>query len=997
MLLRVNLILFFFVQFIFSQNFATKNYTTSEGLPNNAVRSIYLDKDAVLWVGTENGISRFENGLFYTIDQSNGLGHNSCWDISQDETGNMWFASYGGGLSTFDGTEFAVFTTKDGLPNNKTRKVFLFKDKIYVGTENGISVIDIHTHKLVTPKIPVQSGTFICLDFFEYQNEVYFASIFDGLYKVEFINDEPFIVEVLRDKNIYSTFLNNKNLYLSKEGYLQKYDVAGLLNKKEDPINFGTSIVWDYTMTNTNRLFAAADGVYNPDGGLYEIIGNQMVHVSEQFGIKSKVILNVLYDANRNVLYVGSNDKGLYEISLENNIRYNALNDLSCIDFESIDSTKYLLHSKGISILNSSNEIVRNVTPSSFKDFELSYIKSNPSLLRGNFRESKDYELNFNISANEIVFYEIVEHKKSLWIGTNLGVFELDEEGEIVHYIPKHSLKIEFAYDDKFIETVPYGGTNVYENVYQLKGKQFSQEFNSTPQFIVAIASTKKKSYLASVFNGLYVYQNGEFTSYLFEKIWNEKKFKHLALNDTGNLILAAEFGDVFIVDDTQKFKIIEKIDKDKILGKTINFIESYKDYLLIGTERGINIYKNGVIRLFDEEQGLLDCNVKCAKIFDSELWLGLEKGYFILDLDKVLANQKTVHSISISSILINNEPISDTKYKWFKLQDTKLICDYNQNTFSIDFIPSGHPYPHKLKFRYRIKSKNQWSPYSEKPNVYLSYLPYGNYKLEIEVFDSNSGQSTQFNVLQIRIKHPFWLQWWFLAIVFLFFIVVVFVSIKRYKVKANEKLLIEKRIAETKLDALASQMNPHFTFNAMNTVQNFIVSNDVDNSLMFIGELAKLMRLTLDNSSRKTISLEEEIHFLNTYIKLENVRFDNRVEVTIKLDDAVDSLLVKIPVMLLQPFVENVFVHAFTADSKNPQLNINFRLMQSNILECVIADNGRGIQSFKKMKLHKSKALSLVSDRLKLIQPEVQNAITTEFTEFEGTKITLLLKIDAY
>lgn len=88
-----------------------------------------MDKDAVLWVGTENGISRFENGLFYTIDQSNGLGHNSCWDISQDEIGNMWFASYGGGISTFDGTEFVVFTSKDGLPNNKTQKFFLLRIK----------------------------------------------------------------------------------------------------------------------------------------------------------------------------------------------------------------------------------------------------------------------------------------------------------------------------------------------------------------------------------------------------------------------------------------------------------------------------------------------------------------------------------------------------------------------------------------------------------------------------------------------------------------------------------------------------------------------------------------------------------------------------------------------------------------------------------------------------------------------------------------------------
>ena len=82
-----------------------------------------------------------ENGSFSTIDESNGLGHNSCWDISQDANGNMWFASYGGGISKFDGKKFTIFTTKQGLLADKTRKVFPYKNKMYVGTEQGDSII----------------------------------------------------------------------------------------------------------------------------------------------------------------------------------------------------------------------------------------------------------------------------------------------------------------------------------------------------------------------------------------------------------------------------------------------------------------------------------------------------------------------------------------------------------------------------------------------------------------------------------------------------------------------------------------------------------------------------------------------------------------------------------------------------------------------------------------------------------------------------------------
>jgi ligand-binding sensor domain-containing protein len=154
MKLQNSFLLFFIFIFSFSlsgQYLTSKNYTTADGLPNNAVRSLFLDAKNVLWIGTENGVSTMQNGEFSIINESNGLVHNSCWDISQDIDGNMWFASYGGGVSKFDGQSFTVFTTKQGLVANKTRKVFPFKSKMYVGTEQGVSIIDIKTNKVVSP------------------------------------------------------------------------------------------------------------------------------------------------------------------------------------------------------------------------------------------------------------------------------------------------------------------------------------------------------------------------------------------------------------------------------------------------------------------------------------------------------------------------------------------------------------------------------------------------------------------------------------------------------------------------------------------------------------------------------------------------------------------------------------------------------------------------------------------------------------------------------
>ncbi len=407
-----------------------------------------------------------------------------------------------------------------------------------------------------------------------------------------------------------------------------------------------------------------------------------------------------------------------------------------------------------------------------------------------------------------------------------------------------------------------------------------------------------------------------------------------------------------------------------------------------------MNIYHNGKIRLIDKEQGLKDCIFKTSQIFENELWLGTQNGFYKLNLDKLLSKQKTVEKVVIQSILINNQSFVGTNSRWFTFNSNELTTDYKNNSFSIDFIPVGHPFPNKLKFRYRLNSKNNWSPYTDKPTVFLSYLPYGKYHLEIEILDLNSGETKQFKVLKLVITPPFWLTWWFAIIVFSVLSALVFVVVKRKKKTAEEKALINQRIAETKLEALKSQMNPHFTFNAMNTIQDFIISNDIDNSLNFVSELAKLMRLTLDNSTKKTITLQEEISFLKNYIFIENTRFGNKIKVNLKVESNINAQEIEVPTMLLQPFIENVFVHAFNAEHLNPTIDILFQLKETNILECYIKDNGKGKASFNKVKLHQSKALLLAEERLRLIQPQILNPITTNFTESNGTFVVILLQV---
>ena len=992
--IRFIFILFLFVNCISAQYFPSKNYSTADGLPNDAVRSLFIDSNKVLWIGTENGVSRMENGSFSTIDESNGLGHNGCWVISQDANGNMWFASYGGGISKFDGKKFTIFTTKQGLLADKTRKVFPYKNKMYVGTEQGVSIIDINTNKVLTPKVPTHKSDFICISFFEYAGEVYFTSIFDGLFKIKEASGTAEVIPIHLYKNSYALGLFGTNLYSSNEGFIEKYDIETLLKGNFASTKFGNSVVWEFARDKRNFIFGAAWGIYNPNGGLYQIKGDKMINVSDFYGIDSKILLNVVYEKTKDILYVGSNDKGIYEVRLDKMIDYDLFDEKSIIGFENIGKQKLILHNKGVTIIDENKNVLKTISLEDFKGVEANFLNKgkNIDVIQG--VESRDFKLNFDIPSSGIEFYEVVKNKNSFWIGSNIGIFELNGQGKIITYIPKHTLKFGFASNDKLIETITYAGVRVYDDIYSLRGKHYSIFEKSTPQFIVKILNNKDKTYLLSVFNGLYVYHNNKFQSYLADGTCKEKKFKHIAVNDKGQIILATEFGNVFIVDDTKSFKILKTISKKQLIGNTILFLEAYKDCILIGTEKGMNVYQNGKIRLIDKEQGLKDGAVTTSDIFDNQLWLGTKKGYYTVDLEKVLQEQITVSSIAISSIAINGVPIAKENYNWFQYASKILQSDYQHNSFSINFVPKGHPFPNKLKFRYRLEKDNRWSPYSDKPTLYLSYLPYGNYTIEIEVLDSNAGKATVFKLLKIKITPPFWLTWWFIGLFTLVFIGSIIYLFVHYKHRAKEKARIEKRIAETQSDVLLNQMNPHFMFNAINTIQHFIISNDVDSSLSFVGKLSGLMRQTFENSLKKKISLAEEIEYLKSYCQIENMRFGNRIVVEFQLDSIIDSNLCKIPTMTLQPFVENVFVHAFNDNSLNPKLLISFEMLDKNILECKIIDNGKGSSSFDKVKLHKSKGIALTKERLSLLQPKIENSIIIEYSETHGTSVIIRLKV---
>lgn len=208
------------------------------------------------------------------------------------------------------------------------------------------------------------------------------------------------------------------------------------------------------------------------------------------------------------------------------------------------------------------------------------------------------------------------------------------------------------------------------------------------------------------------------------------------------------------------------------------------------------------------------------------------------------------------------------------------------------------------------------------------------------------------------------------------------------------QKGLIQKRFEETKMEALLAQMNPHFIFNAMNSIQYYIMESDIDKATIFLGDFSKLIRLNLDHCTKPTILLSEEIEYFQSYIRVENTRFNNRIKVIFETDPLIDPQAIEIPTMLLQTFVENVFVHAFPPGVSNPTLKISFKMLSEDVLQCKIEDNGIGFSENSSNKLHESKGVSLVKERLALLGYNVKEAVEIISAKNEGTSVSIKLEV---
>lgn len=214
----------------------------------------------------------------------------------------------------------------------------------------------------------------------------------------------------------------------------------------------------------------------------------------------------------------------------------------------------------------------------------------------------------------------------------------------------------------------------------------------------------------------------------------------------------------------------------------------------------------------------------------------------------------------------------------------------------------------------------------------------------------------------------------------------------KQAAVSKSKEAEFNAKVSDTELKALRSQMNPHFIFNSLNSIGDYILKNDTQSASDYLSKFAKLMRLTLENSEKKEILLSEDISLLRTYMDIERKRFNNKFNYTIDVDSGLDAENILVPPMILQPFIENSIIHGLSQKDNAGHVTISF-IEDKNMLICSVDDNGIGRQKPTSNENKKSMGMAITKSRIEIINKLKNTKGNVEIIDkSEGTKINVSL-----
>lgn len=971
---------FLFISFpvsVYAQQFSYKNFDTDNGFPSSESYFILQDKLGYMWFATDHGVARYNGDVFTIYTTADGLVDNTIIRIAEDSKGRIWMMGHNNEICYWE--KGRIIT-----PSFSAEIARLF--------EGGESIKTFYIDK----------------------NDDLWISFFYDMYRIH-VSGKFFIEKQKRLSDCHFAFKivdNKKALYFYSRRFVPYINVNNNFTIK---IGCETN---DHVFYKTIQIKLNTQGwngyFYAPHNKtLYFYHANTLLIIPETGKVEArtfpKPILSVSVES----------DGGLWLGFRRGGIHYYKNSDATTPSVSFLDncSVNYWYRDRegGIWLSTLDNGIFYIPSTATLVYPNIAYLNDKIPFIGGtnNAVFVRTFKTELTSGVYSITTSGITDQKQLTEFQNKYGHFtSICQLGDTV-YVTYTSGFALFTPDFKLLEInrgymngIKYFIGSDAENFYYLRKTGIFQvkkttgcisKFNAT--FRVTCAVLDNNKLLVGGKKGLYLHKDGKYTSLSYLNPLLGKSIADMKVDHNGGLWLAT-ISDGVIYLKNKQFQHITK--KNGLVSNICTSLAIDSQHRVwVGTTSGISQLnyqvekKDWKIKNFTKEHGFNSNEIIQLFTNNDSLWVGTMKGVSHAIISDI-TSPKPLCPVYIDSIKVNSKNTTPDKNGF----------SYNENNFefktsALTFVNQGNHL-----FRYRLMGLDSTWKETKMNELSFNRLPSGDFQLQIQAANPDNEWSHS-AVYSFTIHKPIWFTWWFISgevilILFLIFLIISFI-VKRITRREKEKVHINKLLTEYQMKALTSQMNPHFIFNAINSIQNFIMRNDADIAYDYLEKFSRLIRTVLTNSEKKEVILRDELDTMALYIELEQLRFEHSFDYVCEIDQQLNTEDIVIPALIIQPYIENAIWHGLMP-LRNRRGRITLLITkQLDKLKIVLTDNGIGrsasdlIPKKIKSKDQQSMGTNLTSSRIKLFGNECNSSIQiidnyNEQHEATGTIIEILL-----
>ncbi len=953
-----------------------KNYRDINGLQTNCIFSVFQDSKGYIWLISDIGVSRFDGQTYIHYNTSHGLPDNEIYSMYEDHAGRIWFATANGKTGFYlDGklyNETNLPILKKSTIKGSIYKIFQQDDNRIV-CAGGLKTILIDMERQEVEERVTNER--VAMVWKNPGNKI--GGVHSTIGEVTSEGFKPISRPLSLLPNVLVVVQGDTLMITSGQDILVFGRYTGKLLHKTKVLEEEGSRFNSITLLN-NKLWAGTDhGVVVLDYPSFK---------KEQRFLKNVAITFITHD-RAGGLWVSSVNQGFFYTADPNIVYYTIPNvvlpygAVLSLQKDYKDRVWMTLAGKGYAIFE--HDTIRSKLDKLKDHFDrgirfIRHLPDGTTLVMGLAGTLMIRAGNIQVLLQRASDVN-VDQNGTYWTGMN-GLFKINKDTVRYKTIP-----------------LPSFGDPKHDKLYG-----FSRATRLMGLRIKRIEFDNQKTVWVATPNGLFPIDiNGKETCPLPYKI---KDLDYDSISQT--LWALTEDKGLYAIRNGHKIDSIMIRNRDGAVLCRDMFRES-PNILWIASISGLFQVNStiGALKLtsFTGAMGIGSDNIDAITMVGDKIMVNKGAG-FLMFPKSTLMNPIAPPSVMIKSVKANNVLVPPDQYHQIQMK-------YQEGAIKIEFEALSYQEAPYIRYQYRLIGLDScWYETANEAMEYSSLRP-GSYTFEVRALNGLGDASNDIMRIQLKVKRPFWMQIWFYLLMggLLAAMIVSYVRWRerklryRYEVErqlveaSREKSELQKKNTELKMLALRLQMNPHFIFNALNTIKGYYGQGKKLEANSFISKFARLLRLNLDYSN-ELIPLDQEIELLKIYLQLSQIRYPDKVNFQIEVDSKINPIEILIPSMLLQPFVENAVIHGLVSQKEQGDVFVNFQLCDDE-LKVTIHDTGVGrvVSSRKNLRdTHKPLATQITIDRLQLFRqksdpkPLIFHDLYDDHGQSKGTKVVL-------